>query len=196
MATEITAKGDLIVGTGSGTFDNLPAGTNGFTLVADSAETTGLKWAAAGGGKVLQVVMGTTSTVTTIASTTYTDTTLSATITPSATNSNILVLCATQVLASRSVNGIGTNIRLLRDLTTAFDMDASSFFGSLGCEDNQATQNAVGARVPVLYLDSPATTSATTYKLQGRATTSANSGQVAFQFGSSFSSIILMEIGA
>jgi hypothetical protein len=46
MATEITAKGDLIVGTGSGTFDNLPAGTNGFTLVADSVETTGLKWVA------------------------------------------------------------------------------------------------------------------------------------------------------
>jgi hypothetical protein len=46
MATEITAKGDLIVGTGSGTFDNLPIGTNGFTIVADSGETTGLKWAA------------------------------------------------------------------------------------------------------------------------------------------------------
>jgi hypothetical protein len=44
MATEITAKGDLIVGTGNATFDNLPAGTNGYTLVADSVETTGLKW--------------------------------------------------------------------------------------------------------------------------------------------------------
>jgi hypothetical protein len=50
MATEITAKGDLIVGTGSGTFDNLPAGTNGHTLVADSVETTGLKWVANTGG--------------------------------------------------------------------------------------------------------------------------------------------------
>jgi hypothetical protein len=42
----ITAKGDLIVGTGNGTFDNLPAGTTGFTLVADSSVSpTGLKWA-------------------------------------------------------------------------------------------------------------------------------------------------------
>jgi hypothetical protein len=49
MATEITAKGDLIVGTGSGTFDNLPAGTNGHTLVADSVEATGLKWVAPAG---------------------------------------------------------------------------------------------------------------------------------------------------
>ena len=46
MATEITAKGDLIVGTGSGTFDNLPVGTNGHTLVADSSTSTGLAWAA------------------------------------------------------------------------------------------------------------------------------------------------------
>jgi hypothetical protein len=46
MATEITAKGDLIVGTGSGTFDNLPAGTNGHTLVADSSTATGLAYAA------------------------------------------------------------------------------------------------------------------------------------------------------
>ena len=46
MATEITAKGDLIVGTGNAAFDNLPVGTNGYTLVADSVETTGLKWVA------------------------------------------------------------------------------------------------------------------------------------------------------
>ena len=44
MATEITAKGDLIAGTGSATFDNLPVGTNGQTLVADSTASTGLKW--------------------------------------------------------------------------------------------------------------------------------------------------------
>ena len=46
MATEITAKGDLIVGTGSATFDNLAAGANGSTLVADSAATTGLRYQA------------------------------------------------------------------------------------------------------------------------------------------------------
>ena len=47
MATEITAKGDLIVGTGNAAFDNLPVGTNGHILVADSSVSpTGLKWAA------------------------------------------------------------------------------------------------------------------------------------------------------
>lgn len=56
MATEITAKGDLIVGTGNAAFDNLPAGTNGHVLTADSTVSpTGLKWAApaSGGGMTL-----------------------------------------------------------------------------------------------------------------------------------------------
>jgi len=46
VATAYDAKGDLIVGTGADTFSKLSVGTNGYTLVADSAETTGLKWAA------------------------------------------------------------------------------------------------------------------------------------------------------
>lgn len=50
MATAIDAKGDLIVGTGADTFSRLAAGTNGYLLTADSAEATGLKWAAAAGG--------------------------------------------------------------------------------------------------------------------------------------------------
>lgn len=39
------SKGQLAVGTGSGTTDFLTVGTNGYTLVADSAQTTGVKWA-------------------------------------------------------------------------------------------------------------------------------------------------------
>ena len=51
MATEITAKADLIVGTGSATFDNLPVGTNGQVLTADSTVSpTGLKWATPSSG--------------------------------------------------------------------------------------------------------------------------------------------------
>ena len=51
MATEITAKADLIVGTGNATFDNLPVGTNGQVLTADSTVSpTGLKWATPASG--------------------------------------------------------------------------------------------------------------------------------------------------
>jgi hypothetical protein len=49
MATEIDAKGDLVVGTGADTFARLAVGTDGHTLVADSAQATGLKWAAPAG---------------------------------------------------------------------------------------------------------------------------------------------------
>lgn len=51
MATEITAAGDIIVGTGSGTFDNLPIGTTGQVLTADTTVSPyKVKWAAASSG--------------------------------------------------------------------------------------------------------------------------------------------------
>jgi hypothetical protein len=50
VATEFDAKGDLVVGTGSDTFDRLAVGTNTYILTADSAETTGLKWVAPSSG--------------------------------------------------------------------------------------------------------------------------------------------------
>jgi hypothetical protein len=46
MATAIDAKGDLVPGTGADTFARLAVGANGTVLTADSAESTGLKWAA------------------------------------------------------------------------------------------------------------------------------------------------------
>jgi hypothetical protein len=50
MATAIDAKGDLIGGTGADAFARLAVGANGTVLTADSAETTGMKWAAVSGG--------------------------------------------------------------------------------------------------------------------------------------------------
>jgi hypothetical protein len=47
VAASFDAKGDLLVGTGVDTFDQLGVGTNGYLLTADSAEVTGIKWAAA-----------------------------------------------------------------------------------------------------------------------------------------------------
>jgi hypothetical protein len=43
--TVVTAKADLLVGLSSGVVDNLPVGTNGQVLTADSAQTLGVKWA-------------------------------------------------------------------------------------------------------------------------------------------------------
>ena len=75
MATEIDAKGDLIVGTGADAFARLAVGTNGHTLVADSVETTGLKWVAPAGG-ALPTARARPSTAQTISANTYTKVTL------------------------------------------------------------------------------------------------------------------------
>ncbi len=45
VTTVVDAKGDLLVGTANDTVGRLAVGTNGQYLVADSAETTGLKFA-------------------------------------------------------------------------------------------------------------------------------------------------------
>jgi hypothetical protein len=48
MATTITASGDIIVGTGSGTYDNLPIGTTNQVLTADTTVSPyKVKWASA-----------------------------------------------------------------------------------------------------------------------------------------------------
>ena len=189
MATEITAKGDLIAGTGSATFDNLPVGTNGQTLVADSTASTGLKWAApAGGGKVLQVVQGTTTTPVSNSTTTLADTTLSATITPSATTSKILVIISqNDCYKSAGNTQSGITLDLLRGASAIYHFGDAELYTGTALQNNGC--------ISASYLDSPATISATTYKTQFRNSTAA--AAVGVQIGSATTStIILLEIGA
>ena len=70
MATEITASGDIIVGTGSGTFDNLPIGTTGQVLTADTTVSPyKVKWAtSASGGMTLLSTTSLTGASTTVSS--------------------------------------------------------------------------------------------------------------------------------
>lgn len=52
------AKGDLAVGTGANTASKLTLGTDGHVLTADSAQATGVKWAAGGGGGITHAYLG------------------------------------------------------------------------------------------------------------------------------------------
>lgn len=150
-------------------------------------------------GKVVQVVSATTSTPTTVATTTYTDTTLSATITPTSSANTILVLVMQNAWCSRSSSNQGVGIRLLRNGTVIYTpventtgpyLVYRAFTGvaSMSSNDN----------VYISHRDSPATTSAVTYKTQGRPYTIANAGSCVFQdpndVNIASSSIVLVEI--
>lgn len=186
MATTIDAKGDLIVGTGSDTFARLPVGTNDYVLTAASGETTGLKWvAAAGGGKVLQVVQGEYATETSSSSSTYADTGLTASITPSSASSKILIIVNQN--GCTKVNDTRLNLRLLRGATEL------KVFG----KNSMATATSLtiqGLAFGIAYLDSPSTTSSTTYKTQFAS--DGNAATVRVQQDSIVSTITLLEIGA
>ena len=62
MATTITAAGDIVVGTGSGTYDNLPIGTTEQVLTADTTVSPyKVKWATPSSGSMTQLATGTLS---------------------------------------------------------------------------------------------------------------------------------------
>jgi len=189
----LTTKGDLY---GFSTLDaRIPIGTNNQVLTADSTQALGLKWATpAGGGKVLQVVSATTTTDTNIATTTLTDTGITLSITPTSATSKVLVMIS--ALAQQGItsnNGEqGSNALVLRDSTSVFDTGSEGFrvFGY------PSSQPYMRFSTPIIFLDSPATTSSTTYKLQAKVTSTAAGQSIRFQIGSTRSSITLMEIGA
>ena len=193
----LTTKGDLY--TFSTSDARLGVGANGTTLVADSSEATGLKWATpSGGGKVLQVVSATTTTYTSVTSTSFTDSGLSASITPSSASSKVLVLVSqsAQVTAFNNSNA-GSAAATIALLRTSTQLTAGRLFIAAAMPADNETQ--IYTTQAFSYLDSPATTSATTYKTQGKIDSTANSRSLGFQrtnTGDTGSSIVLLEIGA
>jgi hypothetical protein len=180
--TIVDAKGDLIAATAADTVSRLAVGADNTILTADSTAATGVKWAApAGGGKVLQVVsMGSSSTQTTTG-TTLIDTTLTLNITPTLATSKVLVLVSTKYQIPGTNQFV--NLVLFRGAT---NLTSQGYAGI----DNNSNDNV--GRWSTNYLDSPATTSATTYKLQFASDT----GGSVSTGGDGACRLTLMEIGA
>jgi len=196
--TVIDAEGDLLVGDAADALQRLAVGTTGQVLTVDTAVDGKIKWAtpSGGGGKVLQVVSATTTTRKDVASTTYTDSELTCNITPSSATSKILVLVSQNFYIYSTSAGKEASVRLMRD-STAIYQDVSTKNTSGGAVTGWGG-GEVYCNIPMSYLDSPATTSAITYKTQGAVSSTANSQEMNFQKpnGSSQSSIVLLEIGA
>jgi len=186
MTNPMTTTGDTIYSSSGSTPARLGIGSTGQVLTVSGGLPV---WAApAGGGKVLQVVYGSTTTSVTNSSGSYSDTTLTATITPSSATSKVLVL-VNQNGCSKTVTNANTSLtlKLQRSGTDlAFLTDGGLATGT--------TLKLTSFNYSISVLDSPATTSARTYKtvfMEGNALSS-----VSVQSDGSTSTIVLLEIGA
>ena len=148
-------------------------------------------------GRINQVIQSSTSTVVSLTATTLTDTGLSATITPTATSSKVLIQTYAQFgVPEIASGGDDTFIHLVRGSTSiggAGNVDSSTF-----SMVNESGGKFESRYVNTLYLDSPSTTAATTYKLQFKNRNSSKQayfnrrGQDNLSSGQSY--MILMEV--
>lgn len=139
-----------------------------------------------GAFRILQVVAASYNTETSSATSTFVTTGLTATITPSATSSKILVI-VNQAGCFKDTNNTALQLRLLRGATEI------SAFELYGGRTESVAANAFGT-CSTIILDSPSTTSATTYSTEMRS--QSNLSRVLVQTNSSRSSIALLEVSA
>jgi hypothetical protein len=187
----LTTTGDIYYASAANTPARLGIGSTGNVLTVASGIPS---WAApaGGGGKVLQVVFGSSTTTKSSASTTYADTDITASITPSSASSKILVMV---VHACAGKNADATNgmlqVKLMRNSTEI--SNSGDVFG------NNNVSHPNFSELTMVELDSPATTSAITYKTQYRSTNGGSGAAIINNYYNSAvgkSTITLMEIGA
>jgi len=140
--------------------------------------------------KVLQVVSATYSTQVSNSTNTYADTGLTASITPLFSTSKILIFVSIAGCSKQgSSAGNSIDLQLVRGSTSILQFEgALGYTNSVLAQYDNASAN---------YLDSPATTSATTYKVQFAA--DANAANVLVQGPNNriaTSTMTLMEIAA
>ena len=145
-------------------------------------------------GRVLQVVQTTTSTLaSTSQSASYVDTNLTASITPTSATSKILVLVMQNIQVTNTSNYATGMWQLLRGATAIFAPLVTDN-GNVFAYDYGGSGINVYRPTPITWLDSPNTTSSTTYKTQIKLGT--NGGASISANAASAGSITLMEIAA
>jgi len=152
-------------------------------------------WAAAGGGKIGQVIHAESSGEIDVDSdSSFADTNLEGTITPSATSSKILVIWG-WLASFNSQNGRrGYGISLERAISggATSNLFSSSYSHEVFSGYGAITNGQFGTRYTWQKLDSPSTTSAITYKPQAK--TTASGDYVQFNGQGMKSDLILMEV--
>lgn len=134
--------------------------------IAGDGTLTGVDAALSGFGKILQVVSTTKTDTFTTSSTSFTDVTgLTATITPSSASNKVLVIASVMVGVYNS-SGYGAYLRLSRGGTgiAVGDADGNKRQAGSGIDGTRARYSP--ANFALMTLDSPATTSSTTYAVQ------------------------------
>lgn len=142
-------------------------------------------------GKFGQVVQGSASTTVNVTSSSFTDTGLTATITPTATTSKVMIHVSQMLSSDRDNEDCWSRLRLVRDGSGLSGLEWSKIEW-----DEAGGVGAVkaGGITTFCYLDSPATTSAVVYKLQGSIGASGNNATARFQMGNESSFIQLIEV--
>ena len=141
-----------------------PTTASNYTQTLPASDGTVLTTGSPQSGSVLQVVSATYATQTSSSSgNTWIDVGLSATITPKFSTSKILVLVAATGLRKVATTnaGVAVGLRVLRGATQIVDVGLDNSSTETTANGGQSTTSS-----STCYLDSPATTSATTYKLQ------------------------------
>jgi hypothetical protein len=161
-----------------------PAVSGTTTLTLPVANGTIITTGSPQSGGVIQVVNATYSTQTSTTTNTYIDTGLTATITPKFSTSKILVIVDVSDVG-KDTNNTYVSLRLLRGATSILT------FTNQAAWTNSGASNDVGS-CSANYLDSPATTSATTYKVQFNSVQ--NNANAYVMISNSTSTITLMEV--
>ena len=147
-----------------------------------------------GAGGVIQMVFGSTTTQVSVTSGSNTDTGITATITPKFSTSKIMVITSVQWELYRDSTEVSGSFELLRGSTVISDHD-NCVHAEAGTTGQSRIIFEGGYTIQVL--DSPNTTSATTYKLQTKlGHTTANSARIRVNRNNAPGCITLMEVSA